>query len=241
MRLHSEVSLIMNILLKSFLFFLVCLVPAMPVSGQISREALKEKVDEIVATAYKEASAKFPCRLRTSGRARMGDWRDVENCVNPAHDLVDWEGHVAALRKIREDGRISHEDLAAVLETSLTEQTILYDKVFQVRERDAIEARLPLSNSLLKFLPENSLTELPVYSKDGELLGSFLEAYPFDRSGGLTILSEYRRMNFQYNDLRGNPQSPTMVFLVDSFGVPWRDARLQPGFRLPSNRLLNWR
>ena len=28
---------------------------------------------------------------------------------------------------------------------------------------------------------------------------------------------------------------------IDSFGVQWRDAWFQPGFRLPSNKLLNWR
>ena len=234
------VSLIMNIL-KAILFFSMNLILVLPARGQDKNEEFKKNVDEIVAAAYKEASAKFPCRLRTSGKVRMGDWRDVEQCVNPAHDLVDWEGHAIALRKIREDARVSHEDLTAAIEASLTKHAILYDSVFQVREREAGTAILPLSNSLLKFLPENSLAELPVYSKEGDRIGSFMGTYPFERSGGLTVLGEYRRMNFQYTDLNGNAQAPTQLFLVDSFGVPWRDARLQLGFRLPSNKLLNWR
>jgi len=223
------------------LFFSVCLVFAVPVPGQDNREELKKKIDGIIATAYKEASVKFPCRLRTFGKAKMGRWQDVENCVNPAHDLVNWDGHADALKKIREEERISHEDLTAIVEAALTARAILYDSVFRVNEKDALMALMPLPNSLLKFLPENSLANLAVFGKNGDLFGSFIGAYPFDRSGGLTILSEYRRMNFQYTDLRGNAQAPTDVFILDSYGVPWRDARSQPGFRLPSNRLLNWR
>jgi hypothetical protein len=167
----------------------------------------------------------------------MGRWKDVENCVNPAHDLVDWEGHAAALKKIRDDERVSYEDLITVVEAALTEQALSYDKVFIVNEKEAGEALLPLSNSLLKFLPENSLVGLTVYRKNGELIGIFLSEYSFERSGGLEILSGYRMVNFQYTDLHGNTQAPTDRFLLDSFGVPWRDARFQPGFRLTSNKL----
>jgi len=235
------VSLIMNILFRSILCFSICLILVVPVRGQNNREEFKKKVDAIVAEAYKEAAAKFPCRLRTSGKAKMGRWRDVENCVNPAHDLVDWDRHAAALRKIREEERISREDLIAAVESALTEQAFSYDKVFRVNAREEGTALLPLSNSLLKFLPEDSLVGLAVSRNNGELIGTFLGTYPFEQGGGLTFLTEYRRMSFQYTDLRGNPQAPTDRFLIDSFGVPWKDAWHQPGFRLPSNKLLNWR
>jgi hypothetical protein len=110
-----------------------------------------------------------------------------------------------------------------------------------VNEKEANVALLPLSNSLLKFLPENSLANLTVYSKKGDLLGIFIGAYSFERSGGLQVLSGYSMVNFQYTDLKGEAQTPAERFLVDSYGVPWRDAWHQPGFRLPSNKLLNWR
>jgi hypothetical protein len=236
-----EESLIMRVLLKSILFFSISLGLAMPVFGQSDRNELKKKVDAVIAQAYKEAVVKFPCRLNTSGKAKMGRWQDVENCVNPAHDLVNWEGHAEALKKIREEERISREDLAVAVEAALTEQALSYDKIFLVKEKDVGEALLPLANSLLKFLPEKSLADLTVYSKSGDLLGVFIGVYSFERSGGLEILTGYSIMNFQYTDLRGNAQAPGERFLLDSFGVPWRDARLQPGFRLPSNKLLNWR
>jgi hypothetical protein len=230
-----------NVLVKSILFFLTGVGLAMPVFGQYNRDEVKKKVDAVVARAYEEAGAKFPCRLNTSGKAKMGRWKDVENCVNPAHDLVDWDGHAEALKKIREEERVPREELAGAVEAALTNRAILYDKVFLVKEKEADQALLPLSNSLLKFLPEKSLAEFAVYNKTGDLLGVFLDAYSFERSGGLEILTGYRMVSFQYTDLHGNAQAPGERFLVDSYGVPWRDARQKPGFRLPSNKLLSWR
>ena len=213
----------------------------LPVYGQTKHDEVKEKVDAIIAQAYREAVVKFPCRLRTSGKAKMGRLKDVENCVNPAHDLVDWEGHAEALKKIRDEERLSREDLAAFVEAALTERALLFFNVFHMNEKDVGLALLPLSNSLLKFLPDNSLTDLTVYNKNGNLLGVFIATYSFDRSGGLEFLTGYSMKNFQYTDLRGNVEAPGERFLLDSYGVPWRDARIQLGFRLPSNKLLNWR
>ena len=209
--------------------------------AQNAREELKIKVDEIVVKAYAEAAAQFPCKLGTSGKVKMGKWKDVENCVNPAHDLVDWEGHAAELRRIREDERVLLEDMATVVDAALTTHAIYYNKVFQVKDKEEDRVILPLSNSLLKFLPEDSLASLPVYSKNGDLLGAFIGIYGSERSGGLEVMSGYRMVNFQYTDLKGEAQTPTDRFLVDSYGVPWRDAKVQPGFRLPANKLLPMR
>lgn len=211
---------------------------ALPSSAQNAREELTAKVDAVVAKAYGEASARFPCKLKPSGKAKMGGWKDVENCVNPAHDLVDWDGHAAELLKIREEARALPEDLEAAVEAALTAHALPYAQVFLVKEKDEGLALLPLSNSLLKFLPEGSLAGLPVYLKDGELAGSFIGAYGSERSGGLVAMSSYRMANFQYTDLKGEAQAPTERFLVDSYGVPWRDAKAQPGFRLPADKLL---
>ena len=232
---------VMNVLLKPALFFLICFGLALPVLGQNNPDELKKKVDAIVSKAYGEAAVVFPCRLKTSGRAKMGRWKDVENCVNPAHDQVDWEDHAAALRKIREDERISREDLTVAVEAALTEQTISYDKVFIVKDKREDAVLLPLSNSLLKFLPENSLAGLTLYDKKGDLRGVFVGQYSYERSGGLEFLTGYNMVNFQYTDLNGNITAPGERFLLDSFGVPWSAAKHQPGFRLPSNKLLNVR
>ena len=219
----------------------ICLGLALPAFGQISREELKKKVDDIITRAYTEATVKFPCKLNTSGKAKMGNWKDVENCLNSAHDRVDWESHAAALKKIRDEDRVHIEDLTLTIEASLTEHALSYEKVFLVKKKEEGEALLPLSNSLLKFLPEKSLADLLVYSQKGELLGKFLDTYSYERSGGLRVLNEYRMVSFQYIDTRGETQAPSETFLLDLYGVPWRDAHYQPGFRLPSNKLFNWR
>ena len=210
----------------------------LPAFGQNNRDELKKKVDAVIIQAYKEAAVKFPCKLKTSGKAKMGRWKDVENCVNPAHDFVDWDGHAETLKKIREEERVSRDDLVAAVEASLTEYALLFHSIFIVNEKDVGLGLLPLSNSLLKFLPDDSLTGLTVYDKKGELLGVFTGVYSFERSGGLEILTGYYIVSFQYTDLRGNVQTPGERFLLDSYGVPWRDARLQLGFRLPSNKLI---
>ena len=214
---------------------------AIPALGQNNRDDYKKKVEAVVAQAYREAVVKFPCRLKTSGKAKMGRWKDVENCVNHAHDLVNWEGHAEALKKIRDDERFSREDMILAVENALAAQALPYDRVFEVNGKEALTALLPLTNSLLKFLPENSLADLAVYNKAGDLLGVFIGTYSFERSGGLEILTGYSMVNFQYTDLNGTTQAPSERFLVDSYGVPWRDAWHRTGFRLPSNKLLNWR
>ena len=229
----------MNAILKSILTLTIGFGLALSAFAQNAQEELKIKVDAIVVRAYAEAATQFPCKLGTSGKVKMGKWKDVENCVNPAHDLVDWEGHAAELRKIREEMRVLPEDVATVVDAALTAHAISYDKVFLVKDKEEDRVILPLSNSLLKFLPENSLASLPVYSKIGELVGSFIGTYGSDRSGGLGIMGSYRMVNFQYTDLRGEAQAPTDRFLLDSFGVPWRDAKAQPGFRLPANKFFS--
>ena len=231
----------MNAILKSILTLVIGSGLTLSAFAQNAHEELKIKVEAIVVKAYAEAAAQFPCNLGTSGKVKMGKWKDVENCVNPAHDLVDWEGHAAELRRIREEARVLMEDLVTVADAALTAHAISYDKVFRVKDKDEDRVILPLSNSLLKFLPEDSLASLPVYSRDGDLLGSFIGVYGSERSGGLEVMSSYRMVNFQYTDLRGEAQAPTDRFLVDSYGVPWRDAKSQPGFRLPANRLFSER
>ena len=220
---------------KHFVF--VCMILfslAVPGFSQNSSQELRVKVDAIIATAYKQASARFPCKLAAIGKAQMGSWKNVENCVNSAHDLVDWDSLVAEIQKVRDQGRYQTEDMVAAMEASLAAQAIPYDKVFIVKQEKAL---LPLSNSLLKFLPANSLVGLPVYDKKGSLLGTFSGAYVTEKRGGLESANHYQMANFQYTDLKGDMQAPTEPFLVDSFGVPWNDARSQPGFQLPPDKL----
>jgi hypothetical protein len=100
-----------------------------------------------------------------------------------------------------------------------------------------MRALLPLSSSLLKFLPEGSLQDLPVFNKSGTKVGTFAGTYAFEKMGGISG-TKNQLIQFQYTDLNGNMQGPPEGLLLDSFGVPWKEAISQPGFRMPPNRII---
>ncbi len=202
-------------------------------SSQTPSEALKSKVDAVISAAYLSAAARFPCNLKTRGKARMLRWEDVGKCLNEANDGVDWADISHQLRQIREDGGFQVSDISAAVESSLSTHAVTYDKVFAVK---GTEALLPLSSSLLKFLPENSLLDLAVYDQSGIKIGTFSGVYSFQKTGSISWIQQ-RHALFQYTDLKGNMQAAPDKLLLDSFGVPWKDALSQPGFRLPSDSL----
>jgi hypothetical protein len=202
-------------------------------SSQTPSEALKSKVDAVISAAYQSAAARFPCNLKARGKARMLRWEDVAKCLNEANDGVDWRDISHQLRQIREDGGFQVSDISAAVESSLSAHAVTYNKVFAVK---GTEALLPLSSSLLKFLPENSLLDLAVYDQSGTKIGTFSGVYSFQKIGSISGIQQ-RHALFQYTDLKGNMQASPDRLLLDSFAVPWKDALSQPGFRLPSDSL----
>jgi hypothetical protein len=196
---------------------------------------LKKKVDTVVEAAYREASAIFPCKMNARGNAKMVRWQDVAKCLNKAHDQVEWEELSQQLQKIQENGRYHTDDVVSAVESSLSAQAIPYHKVFTIKQPKAL---LPLSSSLLKFLPADSFLNFPVHDKKGVKIGTFAGTYAFERRGGLMAAAEYQMTIFQYSDLEGKMQSPAEKLLLDSYGVPWKDAQTRPGFRLPMDKLI---
>jgi hypothetical protein len=202
--------------------------------SQSPSENLKAKVDAVIAKAYESAAAKFPCRVKARGKAKMLRWQDVEKCLNSANDRVDWEDLSQQLQKMRESEGFRAVDISSAVESSLSAYAIPYNKVFLVKE---MEALLPLSNSVLKFLPVDSLMDLPVYNKSAERIGLFSGIYSFEKVGEISG-TRNRYTLFQYTDTKGNIQPSPERLLLDSFGVPWKGVISQPGFRLPSDRLV---
>ncbi|NLV30930.1 MAG: hypothetical protein GXY47_07205 [Acidobacteria bacterium] len=220
-------------LLLSSVFILAGLTGAL--FGQNAREGFRAEVDAVVTEAYHAAAADFPCKTKTRGKGKIIRWQDVEKCVNYAHDRVDWEALSARIQDAGERAGLGPADIEAVVEASLAAHSIPFNEIYRVKDRKAL---VPLSNSLLKFLPPGSLLDLPVYNQEGELLGSFSGVYVFERSGGLSTATSYRMPNFQYKDLHGEMQAPSETFLIDRYGVSWKEAESQPGFRLPADRLI---
>jgi hypothetical protein len=205
-----------------------------PVSGQISFGEIKSKIDAVILKAYESASSRFPCKLKSEGKARMLRWQQVAECLNDAYDRVDWEDISSQLQAIRKESGLPASDILNMAETSLSAHAVPYEKVFTVKEMRAL---LPLSSSLLKFLPEGSLQELPVMDKAGTKVGTFAGTYAFEKTGGISGATS-QLIQFQYTDLKGNIQGSPERLLLDSFGVPWKEAMSQSGFRMPPSKII---
>jgi hypothetical protein len=203
--------------------------------GQNASEDLKGKVDAIVSAAYQSASASFPCKLgAVRDKTKMLSWQDIDKCLNYAYDRVNWEELSSQIRKIRETSGRPAMDLTPIIESSLAAHALPYNKVFRAKETAAL---LPLSNSLLKFLPSGSLMDLPVFNHSGARIGTFSGVYIFEKEGVISGTLQ-RHSLFQYTGSSGNIQSSPSTLLLDSYGVVWKDVQSQPGFQLPPDRLV---
>jgi hypothetical protein len=218
----------------TILVFVLILGFAIPGSSQKLSEELKTKVDAVILEAYQAASAKFPCKIKDGGKRKILHWQEVEKCLNNAEARVDWEGLSGKLQAIRENGKYYSTDVLSAIEASLSAHAIPYEKVFRVKETEAL---LPLSNSLLKFLPADSLMDLPVHDRTGARIGTFSGVYTFEKMGQISGTRMLHAL-FQYTDANGKMQSSPDKLLLDSYSVPWKGAIAQPGFRLPAEKLV---
>lgn len=194
---------------------------------------LHKQVDTVVQEAYQSASAKFPCELKAGGKPKMLRWQSTDKCLNLAYESVDWENISRRLQEIQEKGRNESADFLSAVEASLSAHALSYDKVFIAKDDKAL---LPLSNSVLKFLPSDSLMDLPVTDKTGKKIGTFSGIYTFEKMGEISGTKQ-RHFLFQYTDVKGEMQSSSDRLLLDSFGVSWKDAVQQRGFRLPADKI----
>jgi hypothetical protein len=229
----------MTIIMKKISILSLVMLGLIPISspGTDLPADAKDKVEAIVTSAYRTATAKFPCKLKSGGKPKMLRRQEVDRCLNEASDSVDWDAVSSQLQNLRQAYRIPWAELVAAVESSMAAHALTFNKVFTVKDTKAL---LPLTNSLLKFLPPDSLQNVPVFMKSGEKVGTFAGVYTFERTGELAAANTYKLSIFQYSDLKGELQSPAASnrLLLDRYGVPWNDAVSQPGFRLTSERLL---
>ncbi|PYV15671.1 MAG: hypothetical protein DMG07_09275 [Acidobacteria bacterium] len=215
-------------------FKLVALL-AVPLLAPPPAAGLKEKIDPVIEGAYRSALDGLPCRIKTRGKPKMLRWEEVDRCLNTAAGRVDWPALARELESIRAAVRVVPAiEFNAAVEASLSAQAQSFEKVFAVKDDESL---LPLTNSVLKFIPQDSLQNLPVFNRVGDEVGTFLGPYSYERTGGLASANTYRLTLFQYTDRNGNVQSANDKLLLDSFGVPWKRAAAQPGFRLPAEKL----
>ena len=218
-----------------FLNCTILLVLSFPVQSQSPSAGAKSQVDAVILKAYQSASHSLPCKVKSGGKPKMMRWQDVGKCLSDAYEDVDWDDISRQIQSVRREFGLQAGEVLDLAEKSLGSHALPFDKVFVVKDTRAL---LPLSNSLLKFLPENSLQGLPVTDKAlKKEVGTFSGLYLFEKAGEISG-NPSRLVLFQYTDSKGNIHSASQRLLLDSFGVPWKDAMSQPGFRFPSEKIV---
>jgi hypothetical protein len=198
-------------------------------------QAARSRVDGVIANAYQSASAGFPCKVKSGGKPNMMRWETIGECLAKAYENVDWEEVSQRLQDIRKEFGLQAGEILSLAESSLASHALTFDRVFVVKDTRAL---LPLSNPVLKFLPDNSLQNLPVIEKAlKKQVGTFTGTYEFERTGDVSG-NKTRLVLFQFTDPKGDIHSAAERLLLDRYGVPWKEAMSQPGFRLPPDKIL---
>ena len=205
-----------------------------PGARGVSDKLLREQIDALAAEAYQTASEKFPCKIKTRGKPKMMRWEQVDRCLNEGAARVDWAELARRVRELapgRSRDRV--QMLRTMVEASLTARALRYEQVLTLKKEDVL---LPLTHSVLKYLPADSLMDTAVLDKQGTEIGTFWGVYNSEHTGGLFSGNTYDLSNFQYLDLEGKPRTPSASQLErDRYGVLWERARAQPGYRLILN------
>ena len=102
-----------------------------------------------------------------------------------------------------------------------TPVTVSFAELFQPARTDAL---FPLTNSVVRWVPESSLAGLTVFDSTGTPMGSFSNKYPFTRSGA----SSYTLWFFQYQASDGHLRRTGPDLLLDRFSVRWLDIADKP-------------
>lgn len=100
--------------------------------------------------------------------------------------------------------------------------SLTLEQLFRVRRQEIF---FPLTNNLLRTIPEASLAGVAVYSNDGERLGEFSNIVPYHRSGGLYAVRGYTLHYFQYQDEEGGLHSSGTDLLLDNFLLKWSEIK----------------
>lgn len=95
----------------------------------------------------------------------------------------------------------------------------------QVFRSDRTELYFPLTNNLVRTVPEEALKGLKIYGRQGEDLGQYQNRVVYEKSGGLYARQAYSLYYFQFLDLEGQLQSTGNRLLLDDFLVRWEDLK----------------
>ena len=95
-----------------------------------------------------------------------------------------------------------------------------FEEIFRTDKEDLY---IPLTNNLVRVVPESILEGLPVFNQSEERLGEYDSRVSYQRTGGLYATDSYTLYYFQYKDPEGEVESSGNHLLLDEFLVLWSD------------------
>jgi len=98
-------------------------------------------------------------------------------------------------------------------------------------EMDRQELYFPLTNNVVRIVPESSLAGLSVFNPFEERLGEYVSRVRYTRTGGLLGTDSYTLFYFQYQDSEGEIHTSGSQLLLDSYRVRWSDIAERIGFQ----------
>gem|GEM_PF-887589 len=169
-----------------------------------------------------------PLPAKIKSRSRIARWEQVDEVLN-LRLAPKTEGLPEKMKAKAPPGSLG--DMFSEkyeMRKLLSSNGILFMDLFSVGENDFF----PLTNSVLKFVPESSLEGESVYDKSGQVLGTFAGKSRYERSGGLHSTAGYRLVTFQYKTPQGEFRSAGHDNLLDSYAVLWSRIKQRPALDL---------
>jgi hypothetical protein len=100
--------------------------------------------------------------------------------------------------------------------------SLRFEHLFASRRDDVY---FPLTNQLIRVMPEKALNGAPVYNQSGELLGDFAGRFVVEKSGAFYNRQRVTLYFFQYKDQQGELRDSGRELLLDNYLVKWADIR----------------
>jgi hypothetical protein len=97
-----------------------------------------------------------------------------------------------------------------------------FEHLFQAKRDDIY---FPLTNQLIRVIPETALAGVPVFNQSGDLLGSFTSRFMVEKSGAFYNRQRVTLYFFQYKDDQGELHDSGRELLLDNYLVRWADIR----------------
>ncbi|MBI1747480.1 MAG: hypothetical protein HYR55_12940 [Acidobacteria bacterium] len=203
-----------------------------PASSGASDTKGAEAIEMVAKEASEPLRQATPQKLKTRGKPKVVRWEDLDAALAKLPARVDYPALHSRLREMlsRDTGfSPKSEVLSDLIEKTLARQEIPYAALFALNDTDL----MPITNSVLKFLPDEAWKDIAVFNRKGERIGNFVGKFAHEKSGGLAISKSYRIYYFQYRDKNDVNQVATADYLErDEYCVEWADIKQRPAFTL---------